>query len=138
MARLVVDASVALTWCFEDEATPWGDALLARIRGGDQVVVPAIWPSEIANSLLIAIRRSRIEMTKARRFVDDLCALPIAIDPVSAERVLRQAFLVAAQYKLTVYDATYLELAVRERLPIATLDDALRSAARAEGASLLP
>ena len=75
MARLVPDASATLTWCFEDEAMPWTDAVLAKLRAGDEGVVPAHWPAEVANALLIAVRRGRISREKANRFFLDLRAL---------------------------------------------------------------
>ncbi len=136
MARLVPDASATLTWCFEDEAMAWTDALLAGLRAGDEAIVPAHWPAEVANALLIAVRRGRISREKANRFFLDLRALPIRIDPESGETVFDQVFKLAEKYSLTVYDAAYLELAVRERLPLATLDNDLRKAARAAGVPL--
>ena len=137
MARLVPDASATLTWCFEDEATPWTDALLAKLRAGDEAIVPAHWPAEVANALLIAVRRGRISREKANRFFLDLRALPIRIDSESGETVFDQVFKLAEQYRLTIYDAGYLELAIREGLPLATLDNDLRKAARASGVPLV-
>ena len=137
MARLVADASATLTWCFEDEAMPWTDALLADLRAGDEAMVPAHWPAEVANALLIAVRRGRISREKANRFFLDLRALPIRIDAESSETVFDQAFKLAEKYSLTVYDAAYLELAFREGLPLATLDNDLRKAARASGVPLV-
>ena len=137
MARLVADASVTLTWCFEDEATPRTDALLAKLRTDDEAVVPAHWPVEVANALLVAIRRGRISREKEARFFQDLRALPIHIDPKSSENAFGRVFALAQQYGLTAYDAAYLELAIRESLPLATLDDDLRKASRAAGVSLV-
>ncbi len=137
MARLVPDASATLTWCFEDEAMPWTDAVLAQLKAGDEGVVPAHWPAEVANALLIAVRRGRISRDKANRFFLDLRALPIRIDPESNEAAFDQVFKLADQYSLTIYDAGYLELAIRENLPLATLDKELRLAARASGVPLV-
>ena len=137
MVRLVPDASVTLTWCFEDEAMPWTDALLAELRAGDEAIVPAHWPAEVANALLIAVRRGRISREKANRFLLDLRVLPIRIDSESSEPVFRQVFKLAEKYSLTVYDAAYLELAIREGLPLATLDNDLGKAARASGVPLV-
>jgi predicted nucleic acid-binding protein len=137
MARLVADASATLTWCFEDEAMPWTDALLADLRAGDEAMVPAHWPAEVANALLIAVRRGRISREKANRFFLDLRALPIRIDAESSETVFDQAFKLAEKYSFTVYDAAYLELAFREGLPLATLDNDLRKAALASGVPLV-
>ncbi len=136
MARLVPDASATLTWCFEDEATPWTDALLAQLKAGDEATVPAHWPLEVANALLIAIRRGRISRDKANRFFGDLRALPIRVNPESSEAAFDRVFKLAKQYNLSVYEAAYLELAIREGLPLAALDDDLRKASRAAGVSL--
>lgn len=132
MARFVADASLTLTWCFEDEATVWTDALLARLKSGDEVVVPAHWPVEVGNAILVAIRRGRIPRDKAMRFFGDLHALPIRIDPGSADAALDQVFVLAELHDLTLYDAAYLELAMRAGLPLATLDAELENAAKAE------
>ena len=137
MARLVPDASATLTWCFEDEAMPWTDALLANLRAGDEAIVPLHWPAEVSNALLIAVRRGRISREKANRFFVDLRAMPIRIDPQSDEGVFDRVFKLADQYSLTIYDAGYLELAIREGLPLATLDNDLRKAARASGVPLV-
>ena len=137
MARLVPDASATLTWCFEDEAMPWTDALLADLRAGGEAIVPAHWPAEVANALLTAVRRGRISREKANRFFVDLRAMPIRIDPQSDEGVFDRVFKLADQYSLTIYDAGYLELAIREGLPLATLDNDLRKAARASGVPLV-
>jgi predicted nucleic acid-binding protein len=137
MARLVPDASATLSWCFEDEAKPWTDALLAKLRAGDEATVPAHWPVEVANALLMAIRRRRISGEKANRFFEDLRALPIRIDLESSETAFVRVFKLAEQYNLTVYDAAYLELAIRESVPLATLDNELREAARAAGVALV-
>ena len=68
--QFVVDASVTLTWCFEDEATTWTDGLLDRLRNGDQIVVPAHWPTEISNGMLMALRRKRIQPDRPALFWD--------------------------------------------------------------------
>jgi predicted nucleic acid-binding protein len=137
MARLVPDASVTLTWCFEDEAMPWTDDVLAKLRAGDEAIVPAHWPAEVANALLIAVRRGHISRDKANRFFLDLRALPIRVDPESSQAAFEQAFELAEKNGLTIYDAGYLELAIREGLPLATLDKELRMAARASGVPLV-
>ena len=137
MARLVLDASATLTWCFEDEAMPWTDALLASLRAGDEAIVPLHWSAEVANTLLVAVRRGRISREKANGFFSDLRALPIRIDHESSEAVFDEVFKLAEQYRLTIYDAAYLELAIRQGLPLATLDNDLRKAARASGVQLV-
>jgi predicted nucleic acid-binding protein len=81
MAIFVVDASAALAWCFEDEAKSCTDGLLERLRQGDQIVVPAHWPTEILNGLLVASRRKRIKPDQPALFLDELGQLPIEIEP---------------------------------------------------------
>ncbi len=137
MGRWAVDSSAALTWCFEDESTPKTDALLAKLRAGDEASVPAHWPVEMANSLLVAIRRGRISQEKAARFFQDLLALPIRVEPESGENAFGRVFALAAHHRLTAYDAAYLDLAIREGFALATLDEDLRRAARSAGVSLI-
>ena len=130
MAAFVIDASATLPWCFADEATPATNLLLARLRSGDEAIVPAHWPLEVANALLIAVRRKRISVEDAQQFLDDLEVLPIQVETADRKSLRKRVFLLAKQSNLTAYDAAYLELAVRERLPLATLDRELREAAR--------
>jgi predicted nucleic acid-binding protein len=137
MAAFVVDASATLPWCFADEATTATNALLARLRTGDEAIVPAHWALEVANALLIAVRRKRISPLDADQFLQDLEFLPIRIDTTTKSQVRTGAFPLAEQYGLTVYDAAYLELAIRQGLPLATLDDDLRKAAGVAGTLLI-
>jgi predicted nucleic acid-binding protein len=137
MAVFVVDASASLAWCFEDEATGWTVGLLQRLRNGDRIVVPAHWATEISNGLLMGLRRKRVKPGRPEMFWDELARLPIdpepALTPVEAKTVLA----LSEKHGLTVYDAAYLELAYRKRLPLGTLDTDLRKAAPAEGVVLL-
>ena len=135
--RLVLDASVALAWCFPDESTPAAEKLLDFMADGANAVVPAIWPFEVANALLTAERRKRLSMAQVTAALSNLTLLPIAIDAVHVESVFGDVLAVARQGQLTEYDAAYLELALRETLPLATLDDQLRRAARNAGISVV-
>ncbi len=137
MALFVVDASAALAWFFEDEATGWTDGLLQRLRHGDQVVVPAHWPTEISNGLLIAQRRKRIKAGQAGLFWDEIARLPIETEPALNTPQAKTVFALGEKHGLTVYDAAYLELAQRRHLPLGTLDADLRKAGQAEGVVLL-
>jgi predicted nucleic acid-binding protein len=137
MAAFVIDASATLPWCFADEATGATNAMLALLRTGDEAIVPAHWPVEVANALLIAVRRKRISPEDAHQFLVDLESLPIRVDTTTKNLVRAGVFPMAEQYGLTVYDAAYLELAIREGLPLATLDNDLRKAARASGVQLV-
>ncbi len=137
MAAFVIDASATLPWCFADEATEATNAMLTHLRTGDEAIVPAHWPLEVANALLIAVHRKRISPEDAHQFLKDLEFLPIRVDTSMKNLVRERVFPVAEQYGLTVYDSAYLELAIREGLPLATLDNDLRKAARASGVQLV-
>jgi predicted nucleic acid-binding protein len=133
----VVDNSVALAWCFEDEQTLGIMALLDRlIETG--AMAPQLWPLEALNGLLAAERRGRIDRDLRQRLAGFLQALPIRIDDETAGRSWTQTAQLAEQHRLTAYDASYLELAVRVGLPLATGDAALITAAKAAGVALLP
>ena len=136
-ASFVADASATLPWCFGDEATPETEALLERLRAGEAAIVPAHWPTEVMNGLIMAVRRGRIDPGKVTRFARDLAALPIRIEPPHAPTAWEAVFGVATDYQLTVYDAAYLELAKRTGLPLASLDGDLRKAALAAGVVVL-
>lgn len=136
MTRFVLDASVTFAWCFQDEASAAADALLDRVER-DGAMVPGVWPLEVANVLLVAERRRRITTAAADRFVDLVAALPIAVDDETAARALGDTIDLARRFGLTAYDAAYLELARRHRLPLATRDAELRKAAPGAGVKLL-
>jgi len=137
METFVADASVALSWCFEDEATEWTDSLLERLRNGDRISVPAHWPVEVSNGMLMALRRKRIQPGRPELFWDELAALPIEVEPPLSPEQAKAILHVSEQYGLTVYDAAYLELARRKGLSLATLDSAVLRAATLEGITLL-
>jgi predicted nucleic acid-binding protein len=137
MPSFVIDASATLPWRFEDEATPWTEALLDRIESGEEVLVPAHWPLEVVNTLLMGRRRGRITSQQLNEFIGDLAALPIRLEPPPNPVQWPAIVTLAEQYRLSAYDAAYLELAQRVGLPLATLDGDLRKAAQAEGAALV-
>lgn len=132
MTRVVLDASVALSWCFADEASPAGDALLRRVAS-DGALVPALFPLEVGNVLLGAERRGRITPAGSARFLSLLEALPIEVDAHTAARATREVLLLARAHGLSSHDAAYLELAARTGAPLATRDRALTAAAAALG-----
>lgn len=133
---LVVDASVTIAWFFADEVTSFTESVLDRVEN-TEAVVPATWPLEICNVLLVAERRRRVTAAQTAYFLRFLETLPITVDPVSPNLVLGPVLALGREHDLTAYDASYLELAVREGLPLATLDAALMSAARRVGTSLV-
>ena len=130
----VLDASVALAWCFEDEATSHTDGVLERLAK-DSAVTPSLWELEVVNVLLLAERRGRISESQTARFVALLTQLPIHVD--SAGPDLGAVLAAGRHHGLTAYDAAYLVLAEREGIPLATVDGKLRAAAKAAGVSLL-
>jgi predicted nucleic acid-binding protein len=138
MSTFVVDASATLPWCFEDESTPWTDGLLDRLRLGDRMAVPAHWPTEVSNGLLMAFRRKRILPGRAELFWDELSILPIDVEPPIGSAEAKTILALCELRGLTVYDAAYLELAKRKGWLLATLDEALIQAARGEGVVLVP
>jgi predicted nucleic acid-binding protein len=125
----VVDNSVVMSWCFEDEASAYSDRVLDRL-GEHGVLVPGIWPLEVANVLLVAQRKKRLSKADATRFMMLLRSLPISVVQESTERVMGEILALAQSTDLSTYDASYLDLAMREGLPLATLDKAMRKAAK--------
>ena len=132
----VLDNSVALAWCFEDEQTPAVMALLDRVTETG-AVAPLLWPLEALNGLLVAERRRRLNAATRAALTAFLRELPIMLDLDTAERAWGEAAQLAERFRLSVYDATYLELALRRRLPLASLDKGLREAAGAMGVDVL-
>ena len=131
----VLDCSVTMAWVFPDEATESTNQLRESLIEG-RAFVPSLWPVEVGNVLLIANRRGRITRGDWPRIHAILDALPIEIDPISTSRVWNVALELATEHQLSVYDATYLELAVRLHLPLATLDRRLSAAGQSEGLAI--
>jgi predicted nucleic acid-binding protein len=129
-----MDASVAMAWCFEDEAIEATDIVLDRLRD-DEAAVPAIWPLEVANVLLVAERRDRLSEAQASRFLELLTQLPIEVD--EAPHDLAAIVAAGRRHELSSYDASYLVLAERLGAPLATLDQRLAKAAERAGVELL-
>jgi len=133
----VLDASVALTWCFPEEGTFATAKLLDRVSD-TRAVVPALWFSEVANVVAIASRKqSRLSPERRASFLELVGALDIDVDATSGVSVLTTVLPIADRYSLSVYDATYLELTIRLQIPLATLDKKLRVAAAAARVDLL-
>lgn len=129
---IALDASMAMAWCFEDERNPESDAVLDRIIT-EGAIVPSLWKIEVADSLQVAIRRKRIDRQYRDLALARLQILPIETDPETSLHVWSTGIELADRYDLTLCDAIYLELAVRRRLPLATLDKALIEAGRLAG-----
>lgn len=133
---LVLDGSAVLAWCFEDETTPAIDALMQRVADVG-AVVPSIWRLEVANALHAGIRRGRMTSVIRDLLLEALADMPVDVDPETNRQAWTRTVRLAEQYGLTIYDASYLEVALRRSLPLASLDKALRNAAAAAGVSLL-
>lgn len=130
---LVVDASVSAAWFLPDEATAYTEAAL-QATAAEEVWVPALWVLEIGNLLLSAQHRRRIDEAKRRELSSAATALRLRIDRESVS--VTEIGDLAARHALTAYDAAYLELALRRKLPLATLDTALKKAMKAAGVPL--
>ncbi len=136
MPGLVIDASTVLAVVLPDEADARAN-LAMRIMSRDGALVPAHWPLEVANGLLMAERRKRISRSLRHETLVDLSDMLITFDDRTQEMAWNASGELAAAHKLTLYDAAYLELALRSGLPLATLDGGLISAARSEGVALI-
>lgn len=133
---IVLDSSLTLSWFFQDEHTFPILALLNQVeRHG--AIVPPLWRIEVANGLQTAIRRGRIDAAYRDAALEDLRALPISSDAEGERYAWSSTLRLAERFKLTLYDATFLELAQRQGLSLATLDEALRAAARSCSIPLL-
>jgi len=132
----VVDNSVVMAWCFEDEASAYTEGVLDRLRE-TQALVPAIWPLEVANVLLIAERRDRLNEAQTAHFAQLLQLLPILVEEADVARILGSVLAVGRAHSLSAYDAAYLELAARQGLALATQDDRLRKAAGNAGVAVI-
>lgn len=134
---LVLDSSATLAWLHNDERSPAIEMLFDRIVD-EGVVVPNLWHLEVASALTNAVRRQRVTKEFRDEALADLAQLDITIDPETDRHAWTASLRLADLHGLTVYDAAYLELAQRRRLPLATLDAALIRAASSSGVETLP
>jgi predicted nucleic acid-binding protein len=130
--RIVLDGSVALAWCFQDEQNQYADAVAARFPNLE-VVVPSHWHLEMGNAFLVGERRGRCTQAETVKWTGFLNSLPISVDSETNHRAWPDTLPLARANTLTEYDAAYLELALRLGLPLATFDKQLKSAAQAVG-----
>jgi predicted nucleic acid-binding protein len=127
--RFVADASVAIAWVHPSQATATTQALLAGLADGAIFEVPSLWPIEVANVLLVLRRRGRLTERERKLAADRLRQLPHIVDGDTSGLAFDSLSNLAAKYRLSVYDAAYLELAIRRGLPLATKDGQLAAAA---------
>jgi len=131
----VLDNSIVMAWSFEDESDEYADAVLDRLAAAS-AVVPALWPLEVANALLMGERRKRSTEAETIKWTGILASLPIVIDGETNAHVWGDTLSLARGHNLTAYDAAYLELAIRRGLPLATIDGKLKTAAQTVGVAL--
>lgn len=130
--QFVLDCSVTMAWYFQDEANVYANTVRrALIRAS--AVVPALWPLEVANILVLGERRQRSTAAEASKWLRYLQVLPIHVDDETPARAWSDILHVARSYHLSAYDAAYLELAIRLGLPLASLDDGLKRIAASAG-----
>jgi len=128
MSTFVLDCSVTMAWCFEDETSESARLILDRLNT-TKAIVPGIWPLEVANVLAISERRGRLTAADMSKFIKLLGTLPITVDEETSQRALNDVLTLARTHQLTAYDAAYLELAIRHETELATFDEVLQQAA---------
>lgn len=129
---VVLDASVALAWCFPGEASDYADGVLVALEG-QAILVPAVWGLEVANAVLAGERAKRLRQPEIRRFTTFLDNLSLVQDVQPVGDNVSKILPLARQYSLSAYDAAYLELSIRHSAPLATLDGKLQRAAQKAG-----
>ncbi len=125
----VIDNSIVMSWCFKDEVSDYAETILDSLNGCS-AVTPSIWPLEVGNVLLVAERRNRLTEADSSRFLALLAELPILVEQESPERMVKEIVALARAYNLSSYDASYLDLAMRKGLPLASLDKNLIQTAK--------
>ena len=129
----VADASVAVAWVHPAQATEETAALLRAMAAGASIVVPSLWPLEVANALVVLVRRGKLTEVERQSALGWLRGLPVRVDHEAASLAFTNLSELASQHALSVYDATYLELALRQKLPLGAKDGPLRKAALKSG-----
>lgn len=125
---MVIDNSVVMAWCFKDKGNPYARAVLA-VAATNSILVPSIWPLEAGNTVLVAERRKRVDSGEASVLMGMLAELPFHVEQEPEGRMLNEIFVLAREHQLSTYDASYLDLAQRRGVPLATQVKSLRRAA---------
>ena len=131
----VLDNSVIMTWCFEDESVNYSEAVLESLLK-NSAIVPSIWPLEVTNVLLVGEKRKRLRRVDSIHFIALLRELPIIVEPENTERIMNELLTVGSENNLSSYDASYLYLAMRYDIPLATLDGKLQDPAIKTGVGI--
>ena len=132
MKRFVLDNSVAMRWLLASHNKTdqqYAESVLQCLIDGE-ALVPHLWHLEAANVLLSAEKQQQLDISEVERFISQLENLPIQLDSLTARQAFNRTLSLSRAYKLSSYDGAYLELAIREGLPLATLDKDLKKAAR--------
>jgi predicted nucleic acid-binding protein len=137
LSPFVLDNSVTMCWCFEDTSTPYAEAILQELINGIEAIVPALWPYEVISVLGKSERNGSLTSEKALGFLEDFKSFSITVDEEGLGLVFASVHPLALSHRLSGYDASYLELAIRKGLPMATLDEDLQKAAAASGVKLV-
>ena len=125
-----------MSWCFKDETNSYADAVLDKLSEST-AIAPSIWPLEVVNVLLVAERRKRLKQADSVRFITLLSQLPIVVEGIGSEKVMKDLLALGRTNHLSSYDASYLDLAMREDCPIATIDKKLMEAAKEVSVTIL-
>ena len=133
----IVDASVGFAWVYPSQASAGTDRLLEQIESGAAVVVPSFWFLQVANGLLAAQPRKLLTAAERKKALEQLSNLTFTVDEEACRAAFRKTSELAEKHGLSVYDAAYLETALRRKLPIASRDEALRTAAKRRGVRVL-
>jgi predicted nucleic acid-binding protein len=132
----ILDCSVAMAWCFLDEATPTTVELFHRTMN-ESALVPSLWYLEVTNTLTLSERKARLNSTQVGEFISLIHSFDIEVEFQDTEQVFSRLVPLCRTHGLTSYDALYLDLAMRRQLPLATLDEQLRKAAKKAGVKVL-
>jgi len=132
----VLDNSVVMSWCFDDEVNEYADAVLEELTAS-RALVPAIWALEVVNVLLVAERKDRIKQADSTRFLTLLLQLPIEIEQEMPRTAIPELLALGRSLNLSSYDLAYLNLALHSGCPLATMDQKLIEAAEKTGVPLL-
>ncbi len=127
--EFVIDNSIVMSWCFKDEINSYADFILDSMES-HSAIVPSIWPLEVGNVLLVAERKKRLTEADSSRFLDLLSDLPILVEQESPGQMVKEIFALARSLDLSSYDASYLDLAMKKGLSIASLDKNLIRASK--------
>ncbi|MEI6450771.1 MAG: type II toxin-antitoxin system VapC family toxin [Actinomycetes bacterium] len=132
----VLDCSMTMAWAFRDETTP-GTLDALELAAREACVAPGVWPLEVCNAVLTAQRRGRFTSDDVPLFLALVGRLRVSVDEGGLQRAFDDVLPLAMQHALSIYDAAYLELALRTKAPLATLDAGLARAARAAGVEVI-